>query len=278
MVLQIEPSRHSMPPTSPVVWIASYPKSGNTWFRFMLYTVLYGPPKKSADVSSKIQDLHRKMSTDLDPDGPVYIKTHFELTDQHPQLNETCRAIHIIRNPRDVLLSALNYHKLSGTNSRFQSKKHYVKSFINQRGDPYWKKLGYGTWASHARTWQNTTRFPVLTLRYEELKADPHAQLIKAIDFLGIQKTGDEINRAVTASSFDSMRALEIREKNSDKSNDLSSRLFIGSRETTRKGLYFMNKGKSNQSLDVITPGLDAQFNAVLKDDLAEFGYESPSS
>jgi len=264
-----------MPPHLPVVWIASYPKSGNTWFRFMLYAALYGPPQRSTDVSSKIQDLHRKMPTDLDPDGPLYIKTHYELTDQHPQLDETCKAIHIIRNPRDVLLSALNYHKLSGTKSRFQSKKHYSKLFINHGGDPYWKELGYGTWASHARSWQNTTRFPVLPLRYEELKADPHAQLIKALDFLGINKSEDEINRAITASSFDFMRDLEIREKNASNSNNQPSGLFIGSLDTTRKGVYFMNQGKTNQSLNDLTPGLDAQFNAALKDELTEFGYES---
>ena len=264
-----------MPPQLPVVWIASYPKSGNTWFRFMLYAALHGPPQRSTDVSSKIQDLHRKMPTDLDPDGPLYIKTHFELTGRHPQLDETCRAIHIIRNPRDILLSALNYHNLSGTKSRFQSKKHYAKSFINHGGDTYWKELGYGTWASHARSWRSTTRFPVFPLCYEKLQSDPRAQLVKALEFLGIKRTEDEINRAITSSSFDTMRALEIREKNTDKAGTLSSGLFIGSQNTTRKGVYFMNQGKSNQSLNALSPGLDAQFNAALKDELAEFGYES---
>ncbi len=267
-----------MPPTSPVVWIASYPKSGNTWLRFMLYSALYGPPKSSADVPTKIQDIHRKMPTNPDSSGPTYMKTHFELTSQHPRLSETDRAIHIIRNPRDVMLSTINYRKLTSSDTNQVLKKHYAKSFMTLRGDPDFAKMGFGTWASHARSWRNTDRFPVLPLSYEELKADPKSQLIKILEFLEIHKTPDEITEALTASSFDSMRALEIREKSADKSNDLTKRLFVGSNDATRKGVYFMNQGKSNQSLDGITPGLNAQFNAAFKDDLAEFGYESSSS
>ena len=278
MVLQIKPPRDAMPPTSPVVWIASYPKSGNTWLRFMLYSALYGPPKSSIDVPAKIQDIHRKLPTDLDSSGPVYIKTHFELTDQHPRLSETGRAIHIIRNPRDVLLSSINYRKLTGEGAWSITKNHYAKSFMKIGGDPDFANIGFGTWASHARSWRNNTRFPILPLCYEELKSDPESQLIKILEFLDIQRTPSEIADALNASSFDSMRALEIREKNSDKSNDLTKRLFVGSNDATRKGVYFMNKGKSNQSLDGITPGLNAQFNAAFKDELAEFGYESSSS
>jgi sulfotransferase family protein len=265
----------SMTINPPVIWLASYPKSGNTWLRFMLYAALYGPPQRSADVPSKIQDIHRKMPANLDPQGPHFIKTHFQLTDQHPMLDRTLKAIHIIRNPRDVLLSALNYRKLTGEGSWTITKKHYAKAFIKTGGDPDFAKIGFGTWASHAKSWRNTDRFPVLALRYEDLKSQPHTELSKMLNFLEITKTQDEIDAAVTASSFDAMRALEIREKNADKSNDLSKRLFVGSKDATRKGIYFMNKGKTNQSLEDLAPGLDAQFNAALKDDLQEFGYES---
>jgi hypothetical protein len=263
----------NIPHNSRIVWLASYPKSGNTWLRFMIYAALYGPPKHSADVPSKIQDIHRPMPTNLDQDGPLYIKTHFELTDQHPQLDNTLKAIHIIRNPKDVLLSALNYHKLTGEGAWSITKKHYAKSFIKLGGDPVFAKHGYGTWVTHARSWHANTNFPVLHLRYEDLKADPHTQLSTILDFLDIKRTPDEIKDAIKASSFDAMRALEIREKQADKTNDLSKRLFVGSNNATRKGIYFMNKGKTNQSLDQLAPGLDAQFNAALKDQLQEFGY-----
>jgi sulfotransferase family protein len=264
-----------MPSNTPVIWIASYPKSGNTWLRFMLYAAIYGPPKNSIDVPTKIPDIHRPLPTSPDPSGPTYIKTHFQLTDQHPQLSDTLKAIHIIRNPRDVLLSALNYRKLTGKESWAVTKKHYAKAFLSIGGDPDWQSHGFGTWASHAQSWRNTDRFPVLPLRYEELKADPTTQLIKILEFLEISRSDDEIKQAINASSFDTMRAMEIREKKADTSNDLTKRLFVGSTNATRKGVYFMNTGKTNQSLDIIAPGFDAQFNAAFKDGLNEFGYES---
>ena len=259
---------------TPIIWLASYPKSGNTWLRFMLYAALYGPPQRSADVPAKIQDIHRPMPTDLDSQGPHYIKTHFAFTDQHPKLDQTLKAIHIIRNPRDVLLSALNYHRLNAITSAQLSSKDYAKIFIANKGDPQYLQLGFGTWHEHARSWRNTNRFPVLPLRYEELKSDPYQQLKAILEFLEIERTEDEIDQAVKASSFDQMRALEIREKTTEKIDDLSKRLFVGSQDATRKGIYFMNKGKTNQSLDELAKGLDAQFTAALKDQLQEFNYE----
>jgi len=262
-----------MSSNTPVIWIASYPKSGNTWLRFMLYAALYGLPKNSIDIPTKIPDIHRPLPTNLNPNDTRYIKTHFQLTDQHPHINDTLKAIHIIRNPKDVLLSVLNYHKLTEKEPWATTKKHYTKAFLNLGGDPDWANHGFGTWATHARSWRTTTKFPVLPLRYEDLKADPTTQLINILNFLEVSRTDDQIQQAIQASSFDTMRAMEIREKNADKSNDLTKRLFVGSNSATRKGIYFMNKGQSNQSLDTLIPGLDAQFNAALKDDLAEFNY-----
>lgn len=267
-------------PQNQIVWIASYPKSGNTWLRFMLYAALYGQPQRSADVPYRIPDIHRKMPFKKPDSGPTHIKTHFQLTDQHPQLNDTLKAIHIIRNPRDILLSALNYRNLAPKKSFSitDTKKKYAKEFIKIGGGPGWFNGGFGSWASHSRSWTTTTKFPVLQLRYESIRQSPHEGLTQILDFLEITRTQDQIDQAVKNSSFEFMRALEIREKKTDKSNDLTKRLFIGTNEATRKGHYFVNTGKSNQSLESIAPGFDALFNESLKEELQEFGYANNES
>ncbi len=256
-----------------IVWISSYPKSGNTWLRFMLYAVIFGPPGSSADVPTKIPDLHRGMDPDFKPTQTTYIKTHFELTDAHPMLDQSLKAIHIIRNPRDILLSTLNYRKLTGEGSWALTKKSFAKSFIKLGGDPDFAKIGFGTWATHARSWRNNTRFPVLPLRYEELKADPSGQLRTILDFLEIDANDDRIKQAVASSSFETMRQIEIKEKSAQQSDPRAKQFFVGSNTATRKGVYFMNKGASNQSLDTIAQGLDEQFDHGLKSELEEFGY-----
>lgn len=260
--------------TEPITWISSYPKSGNTWVRFMLYAALFGPPERSIDINRKIADIHRASKLDApDPDLPTLCKTHFELTDAHPDIANTKGAIHIIRNPRDVLLSALNYHRLTGVTPQQLPDRAYAQAFIANAGDPMYKQLGFGTWASHARSWRTTDRFPVLALRYEDLKADPRAALVAMLDFLGLDRSDSRIDDAVRASSFESMRALEIREKKQAPDQDLSKRLFVGDKRATNKGVYFMNAGSSDQKLDAIAPKLDEIFNTKLKHELHEYGY-----
>lgn len=259
-----------------LIWLASYPKSGNTWLRFMLYAYLFAPPQESIAVAQRIPDLHRPVPAQLPPADPEIVKTHYLLTDEHPRQSETIGAIHIIRNPRDVALSALNYQKLAGQSDNPISENDYLTSFIQSRGDPDWLRLGFGTWADHARSWTGTDKFPVLSLRYEQLKADPHAGLRAMIDFLNIEFDQARFQAAISVSSFDAMRALEIREKQKGKAqnNPLDKRLFIGTPRATRKGVYFVNKGASGQSLASVSPKLEDAFTQAFADDMHAFGYQ----
>lgn len=259
-----------------LIWLASYPKSGNTWLRFMLSSYLFGPPEESLAVAQRIPDLHRTIPGQLPPGDPELIKTHFLLSDQHPRFDETLGAIHIMRNPRDVALSALNYRKLTGEGARAFTESGYLKGFIKAGGDLDWLRIGFGTWAQHARSWTTTTRFPVLSLRYEDLKQDPQSGLRAMIEFLKIDFDQDRFDAAIKASSFEEMRALEIREKENQKpeKNPLDKRLFIGTSRATRKGVYFVNKGASGQSLAGVSPKLEDAFVQAFADDMRAFGYE----
>lgn len=273
------PHTHPAPPapvnTPPIVWLASYPKCGNTWVRFMLYAYLYAPPAASIDIPRRIPDLHRPLPMDP-PAGPFMLaKTHFALSDRHPSLANTARAIHIIRNPRDVALSALNYRRLATGNSRGIDEATYLRSFIAAGGDADWLRQGFGTWAAHARSWRETQRFPVLAVRYEDLKADARGVLVMMLEFLGEPIDPVRLEAALKASSFDAMRAMEIREKQKPTKDPKSERLFIGDPKATRQGVYFINKGASGQSLDTVAPGLDAAFDAAFGPDLLALGYGS---
>lgn len=258
-----------------ITWIASYPKSGNTWLRFMIYTAIYGAPSASIDITRKIPDIHRQLPMDPPENNHLFAKTHLELSDKHPKLDETLRAIHIIRNPRDVLLSALNYRKMAAEGIAQIPERVYAEQFIAHLGDPDWKAQGHGDWASNARSWRTSTRFPVLQLQYETFKAEPESQLRRLLAFLEIEHDDELISRVLKATSFDAMRALEIREKHDKSKASHTKRLFVGSQRAATKGTYFMNAGKSNQPLDTIAQGLDEKFDDAFADALKEFGYIS---
>lgn len=250
-----------------VVWIASYPKSGNTWVRFLLHHYLWGEPRNSLELNRRIPDLHRP-SGRIDTSGErLFVKTHFALTDALPYLAMTDRAIVIRRHPKDVLLSGMNYARLEG-GGRAPDGAAYARAFIEHGGDPAWIGMGFGTWAGHCESWAAADRFPVHATTYEALKADTAGELRAMLAFVGEDVDGPRLARAVELSAFDRMRDLERREKARG-----GESLFRGGRESLARDAMFMNKGQSGQSLAPLDPALDAAFDAAFGPALARHGY-----
>jgi len=251
-----------------IVWLASYPKSGNTWLRFLLYAYLYGPITCSADVESKIPAIHKDPDLDLSAPGNIIIKTHFKMSDGMPHLSKTAAFVYVLRDPRDVLLSHLNYVQLVGEQT---TPEQYARRFIRYRGEPVWVERGFGTWPQHVRSWLATPRFPRVLVRYEQLKQDPHARFQEVLRFLRIPIDPRRVDRAVEAASFENMKKLETREK----AQDAEHRLFPGSRHAMDEGVTFMNKGRSGQRLSHINPELDDLFDSAFGQALERLGYAS---
>lgn len=247
-----------------IVWLASYPKSGNTWVRFLLYSAIFGPPKNSLDIARKIPDIHRPLPFKPTQDGYQLCKTHFAYSPKHPKIADTEKAVLIIRNPRDVFFSALNYRRLSGLAPQQMSDETFAKRYIAAMGDPDFLSLGFGTWASHIESWQNNNAFAVCTIKYEDLKADTASTLKHIAEFIGYNIDDAAIAAAARASSFDSMRAMEIREKHKQ-SNAQAQSLFIGADQSRKSKTYFMNTGNTGQSLASISPAIEQAFNKAFR-------------
>ncbi len=136
-----------------IVWLASYPKSGNTWLRFFLYAYLYGEIENSNDIARRIPDIHKIRDLDLNADGTVFMKTHGFCGSHHRYIKNTIGAIYIVRHPRDVLLSSLNYCRMED-DSGF-SDKEFADEFIENLGVLKWKKVGMGAWVENVNSWQS---------------------------------------------------------------------------------------------------------------------------
>lgn len=255
-----------------IVWLASYPKSGNTWVRFLLYSAIFGPPKNSLDIASKIPDIHRPIPFEHSTDTHQLCKTHFAYSPKHPMAAQTAKAVLIIRDPRDVFFSSLNYRRLSGLTEEQMSDETYAKRFIATMGDPDFKSLGFGTWASHIESWKDNNAFPVRVIKYEDLKADPANTLKQIAEFIGYSFEDETISAAVKASSFDSMRAMEIREKHQQSKGQAQS-LFVGADQSKKSKTYFMNTGNTSQSLASVSPAIEQAFNKAFAPAMQALGY-----
>ncbi len=201
-----------------IVWIASYPKSGNTWVRFMACNLLFGPQQSAEALSSLAPDIHEAGPQALAAHSGL-VKTHFLHSPALPLVERTAAAIYVVRQPADVLESNFHYARRSaglGGESREEFDQ-YVDAFIQHRGDPRWLQLGMGSWEDNVRSWLRVRHpFGVIPIRYEDLTADPRKVCTMLAQQFRPASSAQEIDAAVANSSFDRMRELEaadIRER-----------------------------------------------------------------
>jgi hypothetical protein len=255
-----------------IVWISSYPKSGNTWMRFLLANYLAGPIQDS----TRIEELIPGVGSDIDvaqfvrQRGTVYAKSHYVWDDRHPHRALTDRAIVVVRHPKDVLLSNLNYRHLAGGNDKAFTDKGYARAFIHYGGDPRWITEGFGTFEQSIASWlDGMSESQRLVVRYEDLHLDSKRELARVLEFLRVPVDEDRIGLAARASTFDQMRAMEVRERRERQ----GSLIFPGAAPRRGWARFFMNSGTTGGSLRNIAAGLDEAFDKAFASVMDRLGY-----
>jgi hypothetical protein len=201
-----------------IVWIASYPRSGNTWLRFLLGNLIAGPIENSAQLLTLIPDIHRAISAaHLHGPRSTLIKTHWAWHAAFPLREDTQGAIYLMRHPVDVLASNLRFyarwHIGDDPATAGERARQWVRNYIEQGGSPRWRRDGYGSWDENVASWtESRLPFPRLVLRYEQLKADPAAVMDEINKTLNLGRDEAAIAAAIEASSVERLRIMEDRE------------------------------------------------------------------
>ena len=263
-----------------VNWIASYPKSGNTWLRFMLASYITKEPVTSVK-SKKLNSLipaiggasKNRDALLADRAGPLLAKTH-SLPGARavaPFRSDTRKAVYLVRNPRDIILSLIGHAGLE----RGSMKAHSVaEEFIANRGIPLsgsaWE---WGNWPQSVLGWTSPAAvrryFPdahVLTVKYEDMRTDPTAALHRIVDFLDLGQPVDSeaVERAVESSALENMRALEAKKLNDS-----------GKAKPVRVG-----QGRHSQSLACLGSDIEEAYRQLFQNDndfsltARQFGYD----
>ncbi len=250
-----------------IVWLASYPKSGNTFLRLLLYRYIYADVMdRTKEVEDKVPDIHKLISEGKQLksslDGSVLVKTHFLLSSQHPYFGNTVGFIYILRNPRDVILSNARY---LGFNKDKKLLHLFAENFIKNMGVDHWTKMGMGTYFGHLISWlDGVSLFPHLFIKYEELREKPVETLTNVIKFLELEIDENRIQEVVKDCDINNLREIEIQEKHNKETT-----VFRGSSE----GEYFIGQGKTNQSLAEISPDLENLYYEQFSGFVRLFGY-----
>ncbi|MBN2275194.1 MAG: sulfotransferase domain-containing protein [Bacteroidales bacterium] len=234
-----------------IVWLASYPKSGNTWFRVFI-TALLHPEEPSVDINNMhpatiassrqlFDELAGVPSADLTPseirnlrpfvyrrnalesEEIIYQKVHdvYALLPNGQTLfpaDITRAVMYFIRNPLDVAVSFS--HHLSAPIDKTISIMNNPDYAFCQRIDRLHNQLQQNlfTWSGHIKSWVDDSGLPVMVIRYEDMHKDPLKAFSGALAFIGLKKDQKEIETAVEQASFSNLKKQEEEKGFSEKS------------------------------------------------------------
>ncbi|MFY9904257.1 MAG: sulfotransferase domain-containing protein [Terriglobales bacterium] len=237
------------------IFLVSFPKSGNTWTRFLLANLRFpDEPATWANINRLIPDPTGTAKRDFDRmRRPRIIKSHECFDPRYP------RVIYIVRDPRDVVLSQYHYHRKIRKLDDESPLEQFVTRFLAGETCPH------GSWGQNIATWLYTSedgsRF--LLLRYEDLVADTARELTKVAAFLQLSAGPEQIAQAVERSSADRMRQME--KKQTDKNE-----LVKGS----RKDLSFVRAAGSGGWRSELPAPMVARIEAAWGPLMQRLGYE----
>jgi len=212
------------------IFYGSYPRSGSTWTRFVLYEILTGREATFEAVNTTLRGVQR-----LDHGIPV-LPGGGRLVGSHEQYRRRYRrALYLVRDGRDVMLSEYAY--LTSLGLYRQDFDQFVAGFVGARG----RVNGFGPWQQHVNSWLDspiagTSDF--LLLQYEDLRRNPEDSFQRICDFLGVRASRDTIQRALTSNSLSRMREKER----------LAPQLPSGKENFVRSGSVQGWRGKLTQS------------------------------
>lgn len=238
------------------VFLTSYPRSGNTWMRFLVGNFVHQEePVTFLNLERLLPDMYLHSDREMrNMSRPRVIKSH-ECFDPRYK-----RIVYIVRDPRDVAVSNYFWELKKGSFQADYPLQEFVTRWISSE---FWPRLG--NWGDHVASWLSTRRHHAefVLLHYEDLIAQPYLELAKVARLLQIDPKPERLKRAVELSSADRMRQLEKKE---------------GGRwlqtKYTRQDAPFVRKASSGGWKSVLPAEAAALIEKAWPDQMTELGYD----
>lgn len=278
-----------------IVWLASFPKSGNTWVRAMISSLIYSdngvfnfeiikkiqqfPNKKHfekfTDKYQNVQELKKfwvAAQEQINLDKKIkFLKTHHIncKIDEYPftNKNNTLATIYVVRDPRSLVESFSNYYKINKDAAiKSITSKELVSGagFIKNKQNNVFTIIG--SWSDHYNSWTKANA-NLLILRYEDLLIDPLKELNKIIVFLKkfiIFNYNDfKTQNIISSTSFENLEKME-KEIGFFEVADI---------ENNQNKIKFFNKGKQNDWRKYLNENEIEYISSKFNYEMKELGY-----
>jgi len=281
-----------------IIWITSYPKSGNTWIRSFLTSLLYSDDGKN-DFSNldkikqfpdrslfknfihdfqNVEEVYKNwlnVQNYINLDNQIkFLKTHHvNCTIKNYKFYDDANSlgtIHIVRDPRNVLTSIKNHFSLKDFDEAKEfilKEKNWVGFIANKNDIITDNKIPtlISSWKINYLSWKKITK-NYLLVKYEDLIKDPHKEFFKISNYLEkIMNTKFDENKilnAIKTSSFSNMQDLE--KKGLFKENVTGD---------NNNKIKFFNLGPKNDWKLCLKNEIVEEINFKFKNEMKELGY-----
>ena len=277
-----------------IIWLASYPKSGNTWVRSFLSAYYYSSDGKfTFELLKKIKQFPSKeffdqklLSVDeasqnwliaqkkiKDRKKICFLKTHnvngaFK-GNSFTTTEFTAGAIYIVRDPRNVLTSVMNHYSLSESDGLKMMNSVYRNLRDVNDNDNYSNYSFISSWSNNYNSWKLSKNINSLFIKYEDLENDKYNTFSKIVNFtnniIKKEKNIDEnkFKLAIETTNFEVLQKKEEYEGFDE--------AVYSSKEGKMKP--FFNLGRKNNYKNLLKPETSKVIEGLFEKEMKELGY-----
>ena len=277
-----------------IIWIASYPKSGNTYLRSFLASYYYSDDGKfEFDQLSQIRQFPNikfsksKMYNPEDASknwiinqNAFFNKENFYLVKTHNCLypfkenqftsnNETLAAIYIVRDPRNVITSLTHHYSLD-YKTAFNHMINEHATLLETSFDKDFSNFTFlNSWSNRFKSWKENLMFEVLYIKYEDLETNKEETFKKIILFINkFKKEDSDFNHKKFLNSIKSTNFANLKNKEINEGFEESVR----SRKTGKK-INFFNLGFNNRWHKILPSDIKELINKKFQKEIRELEY-----
>ena len=283
-----------------IIWIASYPKSGNTWIRSLLSAYLFS---KNGDFNfGLLKNIEQFSSSDfklkneenihyqarisknwipsqkiINNDKKIHIlKTHNAICSINGNFftdkSNTIGAIYVVRDPRNLATSLSHHYDLTIEDSyKFLTNRRKIifplsKDILNPEKNP--KDFNFlSDWATHYKSWKNIKFCSVKIVRYEDFIEDTRKVFISILkylsNFIDIKMNDSKIDNVIKSTKFDHLSKMEDK---------LGFDESVTSSKTNKK-VKFFNQGKKNDWKILLDQSIKNKIESSFQNEMKELKY-----